>query len=337
MDWLLYLRPFLAGFSIALVLLSLLWFFVARDTLTKSRLFSCARRFGGGAVILSFFGAIFLNDQLVMTSAILGILAGAFLLLCFGIWDDRAKLGWRVQLVFQILASGILLIFGLRITSLPIPFLGQIFVNTIPGGEIVGFVVLVVWCVLLMNVLNWADGIDGLLPSISLVSFFVIFVLSLAPHVNQPPIAILSIAIFGSMLGLFLFNSPPAKIFAGTSGSFFAGFALAALSVLSGTKIATALLVLLLPIVDAVWVFCERLFSGVSPFCGGDFRHLHYRLRDIGWSDRRIVLWYTFFTMIVGALALSTNAFGKTVSFLVVSVLTLVFLSWVRKTARHEL
>lgn len=294
-------------------------------------------RFGGVAVILAFLGAILSESRLIVDSALLGMIVGTVAILFFGVWDDVWKLDWKYQGFFQLGLGGVIFIFGMRIVSLPVPFLGQVFLDTLPLGGVLGFFVLLLWVVFLMNVLNWADGIDGLLPSISVVAFFVIFCLSLVPEVNQPPIGILSMACIGSIVGLLLFNFPPARILAGTSGSFFAGFMLASLSVLSGTKIATALLALSLPVLDAFWVFFERVGSGASPFVGGDARHLHYRLREIGWSDRRIVAWYTVSALLIGTLALSVNAIGKIVSFAIVCLLTFVFLFWIRRqTSFHH-
>lgn len=331
MEWFFYVQPFLSGFTVAVCILFLLQAIVARCKNMGSAFFPRTRRFGGVAVLLGFLFSVLSNDRLVITPALFGMILGSIAILSFGLWDDVKKLGWKIQLVFQIALGSMLFASGFRILSLPMPFMGHVSLETIPMGVAIGFFALLFWIVLVMNVLNWADGIDGLLPSISLVSCSVIFLLALSPEVNQPPIGILSAALFGSILALFFWNIPPARILAGTSGSFFIGFAISSLAVLSGTKIATALLVLLLPVLDALWVFVERLRSGTSPF-HGDFRHLHYRLRDIGWSDRRIVAWYTIFTTGVGILALSTRAFGKTLSFVLVCGLVISFLAWVRKT-----
>jgi UDP-GlcNAc:undecaprenyl-phosphate GlcNAc-1-phosphate transferase len=335
MERLFYFQPFLSSFAVAVCVLFLLQAMVARRGNTGIAFFSRARRFGGVAILFGFLFSVFSNDRLVITSALFGMIIGSIAILCFGLWDDIKKLGWKIQLVFQIALGSMLFVSGFRILSLPVPFVGHVFLETVPLGAVVGFCALLLWIVLVMNVLNWADGIDGLLPSVSLVSCSVIFLLSLAPEVNQPPIGILSAALLGSILAFLFWNVPPARILAGTSGSFFIGFAISSLAVLSGTKIATALLVLLLPVLDALWVFFERLLSGVSPF-RGDVRHLHYRLRDIGWSDRRIVVWYTLFTTSVGILALSTRALGKTVSFALMCGLVILFLAWVRKTVHKR-
>ncbi len=333
MDISFYFQPFLVSFSVVVILLLLLW-----EMLTYATRFALCknlptRRFGGVAVIIAFLSTILLNPQLIVTPVITSMIVGSGAILFFGIWDDTKMLGWKVQLMFQLFLGVLLFVSGMRIFSLPIPFFGQVFVNTLPGGVMIGCIVLILWIVFVMNVLNWVDGVDGLLPSVATLAFFALFFLSISPQVNQPPLGILSVALAGSVLGLLLFNMPPSRFFAGTSGSFFIGFSLASLSVLSGAKIATAILVLSLPILDALWVFTERLQSGRSPFHGGDSRHLHYRLREIGWSDRHIVAGYTVYTGIVGMIALSTGSLGKTVAFLFLGTTIMVFLSWVRKRA----
>ena len=326
MDPTLYLQPFLMSFLGAVFLLLLF-----REVLVWVNTSLPVGRWGGVAVILASLLAVVTNPHLVMTPVIGGVLVGSTMILFFGILDDILVFGWKVQLSFQILLGVSLFLFGMRIFSVPVPFVGQVFVNALPGGTAIGCALLILWVVFVTNVLNWVDGIDGLLSSVSLLSFFSLLFLSLSPQVNQPPIGILCATLAGAVFGLLLFNVPPSRFFAGTSGSFFIGFSIAAISVLSGTKIATALLALSLPVLDALWVFADRLCAGVSPFRGGDARHLHYRLREIGWSDRRILLSYTLYTGTVGALALSTGTLGKTVSFILVGIVVLSFLFWVRK------
>ncbi len=163
----------------------------------------------------------------------------------------------------------------------------------------------------------------------------IIFFLSLKPEVNQPPVALLACAAFGAVLGFLLFNLHPARILAGTAGSFLVGFLIATLAVIAGTKIATALLVLILPVTDALFVIGARLRAGVSIF-EADERHLHYRLRALGWGERQIVTFFILLTGSIGLLSLATVALGKFVTFLLVLVLVLSFLFWVERELRRK-
>jgi UDP-GlcNAc:undecaprenyl-phosphate GlcNAc-1-phosphate transferase len=118
--------------------------------------------------------------------------------------------------------------------------------------------------------------------------------ISLLLNVNQPAVAILALIFIGAVLGFWWFNFPVAKIELGTSGSYFIGFFLAATAVISGTKIATAMIVLALPVVDFFWVIFERIFNRRPP-APRDLNHLHHKLMSLGWSPWVIVLSYMIF------------------------------------------
>ncbi len=288
-------------------------------------------RFGGLAVVSGFIGAVLLDEHLVLSREIWGLLTGGVFIALVGLWDDFHELSFKAQGFFQVAVTVIVFIFGIRISAVKNPF-GDVLILPEQGvwPILLGFLLLLAWMVLVLNAVNWLDGLDGLLGSVSLIVFFVIFFLSLKPEVNQPPVALLAFAALGAVLGFLLFNIHPARILAGTSGSFFIGFLIAALAVIAGTKIATALLVLILPVADALFVIGARLRAGVSIF-EADERHLHYRLRALGWSERRIVAFFILLTGSIGGLALATVALGKFVAFLLVLTLVLVFLFWVER------
>ena len=142
--------------------------------------------------------------------------------------------------------------------------------------------------------------------------------------------AILALALSGASLGFLVFNFYPARIFAGTSGSWFLGFMMAALALFSGAKVATVMLVLALPLSDAAWVIFSRFRSGVSIFTP-DQRHLHYRLRKIGWSSQRITLFMYIITICIAVAALHANVFGKIVTLGVIVLGSSLFFLWIQK------
>jgi UDP-GlcNAc:undecaprenyl-phosphate GlcNAc-1-phosphate transferase len=168
---------------------------------------------------------------------------------------------------------------------------------------------------------------------VACITLLTIFFLSLKPEVNQPPIALLASIGIGAILGFLLFNVYPARIMAGTSGSMFLGFFIATLSVIAGTKIATALLVLALPVADALWVIGERLYAGTSVF-HPDERHLHYRLRKLGWTEGYIAFAFFSVTLAIAPIALFTKASGKLAAFSIVSIVLLVFLFLISRKVR---
>jgi len=141
----------------------------------------------------------------------------------------------------------------------------------------------------------------------------------------------------GSVLGFLVFNFNPSRILAGTSGSMFMGFSLAVLAIFSGTKIATALLVLALPIIDLVWVIGERIRQKKSIF-KPDRNHLHYKLLELGWSQSKINALFYFITLIMAAIALNTRILGKSITFLAATLLLVLALAVINnKTKRNSI
>jgi UDP-GlcNAc:undecaprenyl-phosphate GlcNAc-1-phosphate transferase len=162
-----------------------------------------------------------------------------------------------------------------------------------------------------------------------------IFFLSLSAEVNQPPIAILAMILAGSILGFLVFNFNPAKIMAGTAGSMFMGFSLAILAIFSGTKIATTLLVLFIPVIDFLWVIYARWKNGKSIFIS-DKNHLHHKLLSLGWLPRKINFIFYSITIVVAIISLNTRALGKSITLFLVSLVLLIVLIILNKTASDQ-
>ncbi len=300
------------------------------DKVTLSRL-------GGVAMSCAFLFTIIFDPNLVLTREILGLLVGSVFVCLFGLWDDLQELGVKAQAFFQVAMTVILFIFGIRVMTLHNPF-GAPFILSEQGAipVLIGFMLLLAWVFLVINAVNWLDGLDGLLGGVSLITFLTIFFLSLKPEVNQPPVAILAIAAAGMVAGFLLFNIHPARIMAGTAGSLLLGFLITVLSLIAGTKVATALLVLSLPIADALWVIGERFLAGTSVF-QADGRHLHYKLRNLGWSEGRIAWFFSSLTALIAIIALNTAALGKFIALLLVLTTVFSFLLFVaQKTRRQE-
>jgi UDP-GlcNAc:undecaprenyl-phosphate GlcNAc-1-phosphate transferase len=169
------------------------------------------------------------------------------------------------------------------------------------GPYAVGFTVL--WIAGMINSINFIDGLDGLSSGIGLIAAVTLGVISLTPQVGQPLVAVLCFALAGSLLGFLRWNFHPASIFVGTSGVMFIGYTLALLSILGTAKVAVAMLVLGVPIIDAFWIIVRRLVQGRSPF-SPDRGHLHHRLLDIGLSHRQTVLLIYGICIGLGALAM---------------------------------
>lgn len=337
----LFLLPFFIAFSttVSLCLFFLLVPLFRRQIWRQGERHSGKRglsRLGGIAMAATFFGVVVFDPHLIMTREIFGLLIGGLLVCGFGLWDDFRELSFKAQAFFQVAVTVIIFIFGIRITAIKIPF-GGVFTFSDQGLFLIlfGFMTLFVWIILVMNAVNWLDGLDGLLGGVSLITFLTIFFLSLKPEVNQPPVAILAIAAVGLTAGFLFFNLHPARILAGTTGSMFLGFLIAVLAIIAGTKVATALLVLTLPVADAVWVIGERIVARTSIF-QSDQRHLHYRLRALGWKEGHIAWLFSFLTGIIAVVALNTAALGKFIAFLLALVVIFSLLIFVAYRTKQK-
>lgn len=325
----LYLKPFLLSFVSSVVLIFIIRFFYNKIVLKGEKKREGGRhlhdmgvsRWGGIAIVVSFLGVILLDENLVLTKDIGGILLGALVIFGVGLWDDFLEISWKKQLFFQILAIGVIFIFGVRLNYISNP-LGDVILLDNFGEILLGILLAGIWAMILMNAMNWLDGMDGLSMGIYLIGIVSIFLLSLKPEVNQPPVGIITMALAGSILGFLLFNFPPAKIMLGSNGIFFVGFILAGLSIFAGTKIATTLLILFIPLIDFFWVIFKRMKDGKSIFFA-DREHLHHKLMNIGWSQFKINMFFYCVTILVASIALNIRGLGKILmlAFLVLAML----------------
>jgi UDP-GlcNAc:undecaprenyl-phosphate/decaprenyl-phosphate GlcNAc-1-phosphate transferase len=320
----LFLIPFLVSFFLAVIfLIGIIKLFKTKDFLNKNSRTSLRHihrqeilRFGGVAIILAFALTLLLDINLVISRQLFWVLLLSGGILLFGLFDDLWELSWQKQLIFQVVIALAVFWSGIQLVYVTNPF-GGIFLFTNSFGYVLSFGLVVAWILLIINAMNWVDGIDGVSGGITAIGALTIFFVSLRPEVNQPPVGIIAMALLGAMLAFLAFNFNPAKILAGTSGSVFMGFTLAVLALFAGAKIATTLLVLAIPIIDALWVIFERLGSRESIF-KPDQRHLHYRLRQLGWSQRKICLFYWLVTGLIAFIALNVGAKGKLLIFLII-------------------
>lgn len=330
-----YVLPFLISFSLTAVSIILAVCFLRKvrwaGRQSKRHIHNKnISRMGGVIMVIVFIFSIFLNQDLFITAELYGFLFGTGMLLVFGLWDDMKEIFWKIQLFFQISMAVLVFIMGVRIYYITNPFTGGI-LNLDSGITVFFSVALVIfWIVLVINAINWSDGIDGLSGGITFIATATIFLLSFYPEVNQPPVAIICAILMGVILGFLVFNFYPSQILAGTVGSMFMGFSLAVLAIFAGTKIATALLVLSIPIIDFLWVIGERIKNKKSIF-KADNNHLHYKLMELGWSQKRIVLIYWLIMATISIVALNTRAIGKGITMLLVTIVMILVLILINK------
>lgn len=280
---------------------------------------------------------------------ILGLILGLFILLAVGLADDKYHdLSPYGRLAAQILAALIVVGAGVGITFITDPLGGIIKLDSIVipfnffGSHqilLIADAIAVFWIVWVMNMVNWSKGVDGQMPGITAVSSLILGILSLKLYLagdpNQFNVARLSFITAGASLALLIFNWSPAKIFPGFSGSTILGLMIATLSILSGAKLATAGLVLLVPATDFIYTFFRRVLSGRSPVWG-DRGHLHHLLLKRGWSHQMISLFYICGSAILGAAALTLNSRGKIFAAILVAAATLGIIVWLNLFGRFS-
>lgn len=259
------------------------------------------------------------------TTRLVGLLLGSAFAFLVGLADDRRELSAIPQFGSQFVASLIAMGGLIFIQVVNNPFTNQPMVFP----WIIVFGLTAFWFMGMMNTVNWLDGLDGLAAGIG-----AILCAALALHMirnGQYSVALLPMALLGATLGFLPFNFQPARVFMGSTGAYFLGFALAALGIIAGARMATVLLVLGLPIVDVAWLIWSR-WRRKKPLGQGGRDHLHFRLLDMGYSQRRIVLGYYAFCATFGILALVLpSRLSKLLVLLALAVATLVFLWWVAK------
>jgi UDP-GlcNAc:undecaprenyl-phosphate GlcNAc-1-phosphate transferase len=215
---------------------------------------------------------------------VLTYLAGAGLLLVSGLWDDSRGLGFRSKFAVQCAAALVVVSGGLWIERVP-------FFGAVPDWA--GQALTVFALVGATNAVNLSDGLDGLAGGLCLLTFGALgYLASLAADSVIPVVAV---SVLGATFAFLRFNTHPARVFMGDSGSQFLGFSAGVLAVLLArvqgveTSPAVVLLALGIPILDTVAVMTQRLAQGRSPF-RPDRGHLHHKLLEMGFTHREAVL-----------------------------------------------
>jgi UDP-N-acetylmuramyl pentapeptide phosphotransferase/UDP-N-acetylglucosamine-1-phosphate transferase len=188
----------------------------------------------------------------------------------------------------------------------------------------------------MVNTVNWIDGLDGLAAGVTLIAATI-----LAIHtwtLGQYTVALLPLALAGACAGFLPFNFHPARIFMGDSGAMLLGYVLAIAAIIGGAKLASALLVLGVPILDGLWMVLYRRYVG-DRASAADRRHLHHRLLDLGLSQRQVVVFYYLVSALFGAIALLIpDGYGllKLVALGVLVVLLAGVLIYVTRRGPHR-
>lgn len=299
---------------------------------------------GGGLAI----GAAIILASLIflpLDKHLLGILIGAAILIVTGFLDDIYNLNPYLRLGLGLAAAGSVVAAGIGVAYVSNPLIPGTVINLSQPQIPVWFLgklrtiwiwadlLALIWIVATMNFVNWAKGLDGQLPGIVVVAAMIIGILSLrfVDDVTQWPVITLAFILAGAYLGFLPYNFYPQKIMPGYGGGALAGYFLAVLAILSGAKLATAILVLGVPLIDAVYTVIRRLGKGRSPVWG-DRGHLHHKLMALGWGKRRIAVFYWLVSAGLGLLALNLNSRQKLYTLVLLGVIIGASLLWLNNS-----
>jgi UDP-GlcNAc:undecaprenyl-phosphate/decaprenyl-phosphate GlcNAc-1-phosphate transferase len=286
-------------------------------------------RVGGLAMAVGLLLPTLITVEL--TPAIRGLLLGLVVLLLFGLWDDRVTLGYRTKFAGQVLAAGLCMI------------VGNVHVGTLMIGSVivlpqaVSIAITFIFLVGITNAVNLADGLDGLAGGLVLLCLCAIALF--AAMSGNLTVAEMALIEAGAVLGFLRFNTHPARIFMGDSGSQMLGFSVGALALLATQgeacplSAALPLLLLGLPIMDTLTVMLTRIRAGRSPF-SADSNHLHHRLLALGFAHREAVLLIYMMQVALVLLAYSLRFESDSEVFLAFCVFAGMVLGLLRRAAQ---
>lgn len=291
---------------------------------------------GGLAVFLAFFTVLYFTRGALLAGNLeprhwLSFFIGAGFLMIGGWLDDKYNLKPAWQIIWPALAIVSVIAGGVQIEKITNPLGGYIYLGA--GSAIL----IALWLLGMMYTTKLLDGLDGLVSGLTAIGALVIFLFTMSAKYYQPDIGLTALILAAACLGFLFFNWQPAKIFLGEGGSLFLGYALAVLSIISGGKIAIALLVMGLPILDVVWTIIRRLAAGKNPFKFADRKHLHFRLLNLGLTVSQSVLFFYLISIIFGLAALFLQSQGKVLALaalLIIMILAVMFFAYLDKKSK---
>lgn len=295
-------------------------------------------RWGGLPI---FIGFAIPTLVLAFSSKIIAwMLVGATITVIVGILDDAYDLSPYLRFATNVVAAAVAVMGGIGIPFLTNPFGSVISLDSMSiSGSVWGIsftllwladIAAIIWIVWCMNMVNWSKGIDGQLPGFVAIAATVLGVLAMRftrHDISTTQVMMVSFITAAAYIGFLPWNFYPQRILAGYGAGSLAGYLLAVLSILSFGKLGTLLLVLSLPLTDALLVFIRRVRARQSPF-RGDRGHLHHSLLDMGWGRRRIAIFYWVVSAILGIFALTVNSQQKLVGFVIIGALLIGIVLW---------
>ncbi len=294
-------------------------------------------RCGGLAIIFGFMASVLCFGP--PTRQLAATMIGAGIIAIMGVIDDCKNLDAKLKFGIQIIAALIVVYGGdFKIEAMTNPNIFSDNPYLVFPWWISGLIT-VLWVVFITNAVNFIDGLDGLAAGVSaIMSVSLVFI---AIKSDEYSVAVMGIALMGACFGFLPFNFNPARIFMGDTGSTFLGFMLASLSIQGAFKsyaiisFAVPLLILGLPLFDAMFAMLRRILKGQNPMTA-DRGHLHHRLIDMGFTTKQSVFILYAISGVLGITAVLLAEKGTFMALgLLVAVLVFIVLeSTIGKSAK---
>ncbi len=237
---------------------------------------------------------------------VLGVLAGGLVLMVGGALDDRYNLRPKFAVIAPIIAACIVVAVGISVDKITNPLGG-----TIAIASSLSSVLVFVWILGMTYTTKILDGLDGLSGGVTAIGAAMIAALALSTAYFQPDVALLALIFLAAIIGFLLWNWHPARVFMGEGGSTFLGFTLGSLAVISGSKVATALLVMGIPALDVGIVIIRRLLARKHPFATADRLHVHHLLLRLRLNEGQAVIAYCAVALALGITGLMASSWQK--------------------------
>lgn len=291
---------------------------------------------GGLAIMIPLFLVMIFGFKL--DSITLPILIALALLTISGVLDDIFNIPAKLQLIFQILASLVIVFSILDIGSLQIfgstfqmdvlkfqPVIGKFAFSLAFPGDLFLFV----WLIFCINSFKWVAGSPGLIEGNTLIITSLIFVISVRYQTIFS--STISALIAGSLLAFLIFAYPPPLIMSGASGKSVYGLLICVLGLVSKTKFATTLILLLLPTLDAIFVLIKRYIDykpknplDLMKISGAT--HFHHQLLKLNLSMRQVFWIETLITLVLGSLGILTTGAYRYLLLIICSIIVILLI-----------
>ncbi|MBN9655922.1 undecaprenyl/decaprenyl-phosphate alpha-N-acetylglucosaminyl 1-phosphate transferase [Halobacillus litoralis] len=272
-------------------------------------------RLGGLAIYISFaLGILFFFPESNYTWP---VLIGATVIIITGVLDDLTELSAKLKLFGQLLAAVIVVMGGVQVDFINLPFGGQLDLGylSIP--------ITILWIIAITNAINLIDGLDGLAAGVSAIALLTIS--GMAITMGNVFVVFAGLMMLGSTLGFLVYNFYPAKIFMGDTGALFLGFMISVLALL-GFKNVTLfsfvipIIILGVPISDTLFAIVRRVIQR-KPLSAPDKSHLHHCLINLGYSHPEAVL---MIYAVSALFSLAAVIFSQATIFGAISVIALL-------------